>query len=99
MKTRTVEQRNNPMTDKEHALVIMMFTRQTMYIQMLIDMLKSNGIIQGEDVPAFDFAVCNDPDSVDALHRVNIQYRAFANRLGLELPKFPPSPASQNQQL
>jgi hypothetical protein len=87
------------MTDNEHALMIMMFTRQTMYIQMLIDMLKSNEIIQGQDVPAFDFAVCNDPGSVDALHRVNNQYRAFANQLGLELPKFPPSPASQNQQL
>jgi hypothetical protein len=70
-----------------------------MYIQMLLDMLKSNGIIQAEDVPAFDSVVCNDPDSVDALHRVNNQYRAFANQLGLELPKFPPSPASQGQQL
>jgi hypothetical protein len=87
------------MTENEHALMIMMFTRQTQYIQMLLDMLKSNGIIQGDDIPAFDSAVRNDPDSVDALHRVNIQYRAFANQLGLELPKFPPSPASQNQQL
>jgi len=79
------------MTDREHALVIMMFTRQTQYIQMLIDLLKSREIIQGDDIPAFDFAVRNDPDSVDALHRVNIQYRAFANQLNLELPKFPPS--------
>jgi hypothetical protein len=70
------------MTDNEHALMIMMFTRQTMYIQMLIDMLKSNEIIQGQDVPAFDFAVCNDPGSVDALHRVNNQYPRIRQPIG-----------------
>jgi hypothetical protein len=81
------------MTDKEHALMIMMFTRQTQYIQMLLDLLKSREIIQTDDIPAFDFAVRNDPDSVVALHEVSGLYRAFANRLGLELPKFPPTPA------
>ena len=81
------------MTENEHALVIMMFTRQTQHIQMLIDMLKSKEIIQGDDVPAFDFAVRNDPDSVDALHEVSGLYRAFANQLGMEIPKFPPAPA------
>lgn len=81
------------MTDKEHALIIMMFTRQDQYIQMLLEMLKSNEIIQADDIPAFDSAVRNDPDSVGALHRVDGQYRAFATRLGLDLPKFPPDPA------
>jgi hypothetical protein len=79
------------MTDKEHALIMMMFTRQTMYIQMLLDMLKSRGVIQEDDIPAFDSAVINDPDSVDALHRVTGQYQSFAKQLGMELPKFPPS--------
>jgi len=73
--------------------MMMMFTRQTMYIQMLIDMLKSKEIIQGDDVPAFDFAVRNDPDSVAALHEVSGLYRSFANQLGMVLPKFPPDPA------
>jgi hypothetical protein len=80
------------MTDKEHALIVMMFTRQALYIQMLIDMLKSNGIIQGDDVPAFDSVVINDPGSVSAFLRVTEQYHSFANQLGLELPKLPPSP-------
>jgi hypothetical protein len=79
------------MTDKEHALIMMMFTRQTMYIQMLLDMLKSNGIIQDDDIPAFDSAVTNDPDSVAAFLRVTEQYHKFANQLRLELPKLPPS--------
>lgn len=81
------------MTDKEHALMITMFTRQTMYIQMLLEMLKSNGIIQKDDIPAFDSVVHNDPDSVDVLHQVNGLYKVFANRIGLDLPKFPPDPA------
>lgn len=81
------------MTEKEHALVIMMFTRHTQHIQMLIDMLKSKEIIQGDDVPAFDFAVRNDPNSVDALHEVSGLYRSFANQLGMEIPEFPPTPA------
>jgi isopentenyl phosphate kinase len=79
------------MTDKEHALIMMMFTRQTMYIQMLIDMLKSKEIIQGDDVPAFDFAVRSDPDSVSLLREVAGLYRSFANQLGMEIPKFPPT--------
>jgi hypothetical protein len=84
---------SNPMTENEHALMIMMFTRQNEYIQMLLDMLKSNKIIQADDIPAFDFAVRNDPDSVALLHEVSGLYRAFAKRLGMETPKFPPTPA------
>jgi hypothetical protein len=85
------------MTDKEHALMKMMFTRQAMYIQMLLDMLKTNGIIQDDDVPAFDSVVINNPDSADAFVRVTGQYSAFAKQLGLELPELPPSPASKVQ--
>jgi hypothetical protein len=79
------------MTDKEHALVMMMFTRQAMYIQMLLDMLKTNGIIQEDDIPAFDSVVTSDPNSVDVFHRVRGQYSAFAKQLELELPELPPS--------
>lgn len=85
------------MTDKEHALVLMMFTRQTMYIQMLLDMLKSNGIIQEDDIPAFDSAVLSDPDNAAAFLRAITQYRSFAKELDLELPKLPPSSESTDQ--
>jgi hypothetical protein len=79
------------MTDKEHALIMTTFTRQTQYIQMLIDMLKSKEIIQGDDVAAFDSVVRSDPASVSAFLRVTEQYHSFANQLHLELPKLPPS--------
>lgn len=80
------------MTDKEHALILMMFTRQNLYIQMLLDMLKSRDIIQADDIPAFDSVVIADRDNVDAFVRALAQYRKFANQLGLELPTLPPSP-------
>jgi type IV secretory pathway protease TraF len=82
------------MTDKEHALMMMMFTRQTMYIQMLIDILKRDEIIEGDDVSAFDSAVINDPASISAFERTDAQYRAFAARVNLALPALPPSPES-----
>ena len=85
------------MTDKEHALMMMMFTRQALYVQMLLDMLKSNGIIEGHDVPAFDSIVISDPDSISAFERTDAQYRVFAKRLGLALPELPPSPESKVQ--
>ena len=87
------------MTDKEHALMMMMFTRQTMYIQMLLDMLKSRDVIEDSDIPAFDSAVIHDPKNSSAYQRVDESYRRFAASIRLELPKLPPSPESQDQQL
>jgi len=75
------------MTDKEHALMIRMFTRQNLYIQMLLDMLQSRGIIEKSDVPVFDFAVIKNPDNSDAFDRAITQYRSFANQLGLAVPE------------
>jgi hypothetical protein len=72
--------------------MMMMFTRQTQYIQMLLDMPKSRDVIQEDDIPAFDSAVINDPDSVAALLRVKGQYDSFANRLGMALPDLPNTP-------
>ncbi len=81
------------MTDIEHALMMMMFTRQNLYIQMLLDILKRDAIISGDDIQDFDSAVIHDPKNLSAFERADAQYRAFAQALGLELPKLPPSPA------
>lgn len=86
------------MTDKEHELMIMMFTRQDFYIQMLLDMLKTNGIIQGDDIPAFESVARYNPESSALSLCVNGQYQRFAKVLGLTLPTLPPSLASQDQQ-
>ncbi len=80
------------MTDKEHELMIMMFTRQALYIQMLIDLLKNKGIAQGDDIPAFDSVTINDPANVSVFLQMNEQYQKFAQSMSLELPKLPPSP-------
>ena len=85
------------MTDKEHALMMMMFTRQNLYIKMLLNILDREGITKGDDVSAFDNAVINDPKNFSSYQRVDVQYRAFAQALGLELPTLPPSPASLAQ--
>jgi hypothetical protein len=73
------------MTDKEHALMMMMFTRQTQHIKMLVDLLENKGIIQGDDAPAFDSVVRNDPASVSLFLQVISQYKSFANQLGMEV--------------
>lgn len=86
------------MNDKEHALMIMMFTRQRQYIQMLLNILDREGITKGDDVSAFDYAVINDPASFSSFQRTDEQYRRFAASVHLELPELPPSPASPNQQ-
>ena len=87
------------MTDKEHALMMMMFTRQDMYIQILFDILKREEIIQGDDISAFEAVARNDPKGSAVFDRVDEQYRMFAKVLGLELPTLPPSLASTDQQL
>lgn len=77
------------MTDKEHALIMMMFTRQSMYIQMLLDLLENKEIIQKGEIPAFDFVVRNDPANVSLFLQVKGQYDSFANQLGMVLPDLP----------
>ena len=75
------------MTDREHTLMMMMFTRQNLYIEMLLQMLKRDAIIDGEDISAFDSAVISDPANVAAFHRVTAQYKKFASQLGMAVPE------------
>jgi hypothetical protein len=49
------------MTSNEHALIIAMFTKQARQIKVLSDVLKSNGILQGDDLEAFTNIVDSDP--------------------------------------
>ena len=41
------------MTSDEHLLMTAMFTRQAKQIKVLSEVLKSNGILQGDDLEAF----------------------------------------------
>ncbi len=49
------------MTSQEHALMISMFTKQARQIKVLSDVLKSNGVLQGDDLEAFTAIVDSDP--------------------------------------
>jgi hypothetical protein len=49
------------MTSQEHALMISMFTKQARQIKVLADVLKSNGLLQGDDLEAFTAIVDSDP--------------------------------------
>lgn len=51
-----------------------------MHIQMLIDILKNKGTIQGDDVQAFDSVVRNDPASAALFLEVKGQYKSFADK-------------------
>ena len=75
------------MTDAEHLLLVMMFTRQSQYIAVLEDVLVSKEIISREDLPAFDFAARTDRLSIEkALLGTKEQYRSFADEVGVKLP-------------
>jgi len=73
------------MTDKEHALMMMMFTRQNLYIKMLLDLLANKEVIQKSEIPAFDFVARNDPANAALFLQVIDQYKNFANQLGMEV--------------
>lgn len=76
-----------PMTTEEHALFMGMFTKQQQHIMALLEILRSRGIVTGDDAAAFRFAVATDVASNAALFRdVKATYIQFAKTLGISLP-------------
>ncbi len=49
------------MTPKEHELMMLMFARMQESVGILIDVLKSRGIMTGDDEKAFSDAIHHDP--------------------------------------
>jgi len=73
------------MTPKEHTLVISMLTRQAMLIKTLVEVLKSRGVAENDDFPAFDELVRREEvASGDVAEAVAKQYQAFAKALSVE---------------
>lgn len=82
------------MTRDEHVLMLSLFTKQTQFIKMLLDMLKSRGIVDQSDLPAFEFSVRLDAASNVALfEQAKEKYLALAKGLGIEtgLENLPPA--------
>jgi hypothetical protein len=75
------------MTPKEHSLLIFMFALQLKHFNALIEILKSRGVLDEDDLKAFDALVWEQergrPEGglVDA---AKAQYDLFAKALGVQ---------------
>jgi transcription initiation factor TFIIIB Brf1 subunit/transcription initiation factor TFIIB len=73
------------MTENEHRLMVFMFTRQTMLFRSLVELLKSRGVLESDDVAAFEsLVVAQETSSRETLVSVVDQYSRFARELGLQ---------------
>ncbi len=77
------------MTPDEHRLMVFMFSRQTLLINALVEMLKSRDILQDDDVHAFESLARQTKQDMKIFNGVVSQYSRYAKELGLEddLPK------------
>ena len=74
------------MTKQEHTLIISMFVKQQMFIQMLVDVLKSRGIVSEDDLPAYAFSVGADANAMQTLFDdMTSLYVQVAAKMGIQL--------------
>jgi hypothetical protein len=81
-------------TPKEHLLVLALFTKQAQMTKVLLDILKSRGVLTGDDARAFEFSQNIDAASNAALfEQAKEKYLVMAKGLGIEtgLENLPPS--------
>ena len=72
------------MTPEEHKLIVWMFAKQAQQFKVLVDLLKSKGIAEGDDLQAFDFAARKDFETSAALvQEVASRYASFCQTLGV----------------
>jgi hypothetical protein len=84
------------MTHKEHLLVLTLFTKQNQFIRVLLDILKSRGILAADDARAFEFSQNVDASSNAAIFaEAKAKYLELARGLGIEtgLENLPPASA------
>jgi hypothetical protein len=73
------------MTKAEHALMISMFVKHQMFIKMVLEVLKSRGIVSDDDLPAFEFRVNADaPGRAELFEYMTKLYVEVAERFGVE---------------
>jgi hypothetical protein len=77
------------MTPEEHQLMARMFAKQFQYIELLIRILQSRDIVQGDDLTAFLALVQSDLKRNErALQSVKVDYQKAAKEIGLSV-RFP----------
>jgi len=85
------------MTPKEHLLVLTLFVKQAQIAKVMLDILKSRGLLTDDDARAFEFSANVDAASISALfEQSKAKYLALARGLGIEtgLEKSSPTSAS-----
>lgn len=83
------------MTPEEHLLVLSLHVKQAQFNKILLDILKSRGIVTADDVRAFEFAASVDVASNSALlQQVRERYLRLAKGLGVDLES--PSPLADD---
>jgi hypothetical protein len=74
------------MTPQEHALMLLMFTRQAMVLKLLTDILKSRDILDDSDIEAFGSFVSAGQTSDPKIGKTIAKtYQAAATALGLDV--------------
>ena len=72
-------------------MMIGLFTKQYQNIKIILDMLKSRGLVENSDLPAFEMSVRLDAQSNDALLRqATMEYLKAAKAAGVEVDLVPP---------
>jgi len=82
------------MTKKEHEMMLLMFARTGQIFQILTEMLKSRGIITGDDAKAFSHAIhFDDEKTLKTVLQTWRDYQAAAIQAGVVtgLESEPPS--------
>jgi hypothetical protein len=81
------------MNPKEHVLLLTILTKQAQQTKLLLDILKSRGVLSEEDARVFEFAANVDTVSNVALfEQAKAKYLELAQGLGIEtgLETLPP---------
>ncbi len=73
------------MTPNEHMLLLLLYFKQNQAIRILLDMLKSRGILTADDEQAFSFSqTANAPSNAALYDEAKGNYLAIAQ--SLEIP-------------
>jgi len=70
------------MTEREHLLIIEMFKQQTLYYAGLVELLRSRGVLESSDLPAFD-ALVSASSRAAVVRELEDYYRGVATTLGV----------------
>ena len=73
------------MTEKEHTLMVFMFTKQMTVITSLIEIMKSRQVLTDDDlIPFQKLVLTQEQASHEILNSVISQYTEYATTLGLQ---------------